>query len=57
MVTIDTLAVFLETAEHIIIDDALVIVFQTALVDGQRLVADERREDKTITQIAIDAIG
>ena len=57
MVTIDALAIFLETAEHIIVDDTLVIVFQTALVDGQRLIADERREDKTVTQIAVDAIG
>ena len=57
MVTIDALAVFLETAELIIVDNALVIVFQAALVDGQCLVADKRREDETVAQITIDAIG
>ena len=35
VVTVDALTVFLESTEHIIIDDALIIVFQTALTNGQ----------------------
>ena len=56
MVTIDALAVFLETAEDIVVDNALVIVLQAALIDGQCLVGDERRGYQTIADIRVDGV-
>ena len=57
VVAVDALAFFLEATEHVVVDDALVVVFQTALVDGQCLVADERGEDETVAEIAVDSVG
>ena len=56
VVAVDALAVALETAEHVVVDDALVIVFQTTLTDGKRLVADERGRNKTETQVGVNAV-
>ena len=57
VVTVDTLPFHLESAEDIVVDDALVIVLQTTLSDGYGLVADIRRRDDAIAQVAVDAIG
>ena len=56
MVTIDALAILLETAEDIVVDNTLVVVLQTTLIDGQRLVGDERRSNQTIADIGIDGV-
>ena len=56
VVAVDALAILLEATEHIIIDNALVIVFQASLIDGQSLITDKGREDQTVTQIAVDTI-
>jgi hypothetical protein len=40
-VTIDTLAIFFKTIENIVINNALVIILQASLIDGQSLVTDE----------------
>ena len=57
VMAIDTLGLFLETAEDIVVDDALVVGFQATLVDGERFVAYERGVDKTVTQVAVDTVG
>ena len=41
VMTVNALSSFFKTAEHIVIDDTLVIVLQTTLTDGQRLVIDK----------------
>ena len=56
VVAVDALAILLITTEYIIINDTLVIVFQTTLTDGQGLVSDERGKDETITQITVNAV-
>jgi hypothetical protein len=57
VVTVDALAVLLETAENIVVDDALIVVLQTTLINGQCLVGDERRGYQTITDIGVDGVG
>ena len=57
VVTIDALAFNLESAEDIVVDNALIVGHQTALSDGQGLVADKRRGDDAIAQVAVDAVG
>ena len=57
VVTVDTLTLLLKTTQHIVVDDALIIVFQTTLTDGERLVTDERRMNQSVTQPTVDTIG
>ena len=56
MVTINTLSVFFKATKHIVIDNALVIVFQTTLINGQGFITNERRENETVTQVTVNAI-
>ena len=56
VVAVDALAFPLETAEHVVVDDALVVVLQAALTDGKRLVADERRGNETVAKVGVDAV-
>ena len=56
VMTVDALSLDLEATEPVIVDDALVVVLETALADGEGLVADERRGDETIAQIGVDTI-
>ena len=57
VVAVDALPGLLCRAEHIVIDDALVVVLQAALADGQFLIADEGGVDEAVAQIAVDAVG
>ena len=56
VVAVDALALALEAAEHIVVDDTLVVVLQATLADGECLVADERRGNETVTQVGVDAV-
>ena len=42
VMAVDALSLFLKTAEHIVVDDAFVVVFQTALINGQFFIGDIR---------------
>ena len=56
MVAVDALAVLLETAEYVVVDDTLVVVLQAALVDGQCLVGDIRRCYQAVADIGVDGV-
>ena len=57
VVAVDALSVTLEATQHIVVDDTLVVVFQTTLVDGQRLVRHKRRSNQTIADVRVDGVG
>ena len=54
---VDALSVSRLLTEHIAVDEAFVIRFQTALVDGQVFVGDIRGCYETIADIRVDGIG
>ena len=56
MMTIDALSFHFLTAQHIVVDHALVVILQATLTDGQLLVRDERRVNTTIADIGIYGI-
>ena len=53
VVAVDALAVLLEAAKDVVVDDALIVILQATLVDGQRLIRDKRRGYQTITDIGV----
>ena len=57
VVAVDALSVAPIRAEHVVVYHALVVVFQTALVDGQVLIGDIRRRNQSITDIGVDGVG
>ena len=56
VMAVDTLSLSTFRTEQIIIDDALVIVFQTALIDGQLLIGHIRGRNESIADIGIDRV-
>src|SRR5574344_1387350 len=40
VMAVDTLSVLFRSAEHVVVDDAFIIILQAALVDGQFLISD-----------------
>ena len=57
VVAVDALAVLLRGAEHVVVDDALVVALQATLVDGQLLVCDVAGRDEAIGEPRVDAVG
>ena len=57
VVAVNTLSVASLGAEHIVVDDAFIVVFQTALINGQFFIGDIRRRNKAITDVGINGIG
>ena len=55
-VTVDALSLRGCRAEHIVVDDALVVVLETALADGQFLVRYIRRRDETVADVGINRV-
>ena len=57
VVAVDALSLGAFRAEHIVIDDGFIVVFQTALVDGQFLIGDIRGGNEAVADVGIDAVG
>ncbi len=57
VMAVDALSVDLEAAEHIVVDNTFIVVFQTTLTDGECLVADVRRRYETEAEPRVDAVG
>ena len=57
VVAVDALARRTFGAEHIVVDHALIVVFQTALADGQVLVGDVRGGNQSVADVGVDGIG
>ena len=53
MVAVDALPVFLIGVDHVAIDETLVEVLETALVDGQILVGHVGRRDEAVGDVGI----
>ena len=53
IMAVNALSTLFWTAQHIIIDNILIVVFQTALIDRQILITDIGWWDKSITQMGI----
>ena len=56
VMAVDTLAVDLGAAEHVVDHHLLVVVLQTALVQRQFFVGDVAGRDETVADIGIDAV-
>ena len=56
-VAVDTLSLGTLGAEHIVVDDAFVIVLEAALADGEILVDDVGRRYETIADVGVDGIA
>ena len=48
VVAVDALSVDLVAAEHVVVDDALIVVLEAALVDGELLVGDVGGRDESV---------
>ena len=57
VVAVDALTRRTIGAEHIVVDHALLVVFQTALADGQVLVGDVRGGNQSVADVGVDGIG
>ena len=58
VVAVDALTTLLalRATQDVVVDDALVVVLQTTLADGQFLIADVRRIDQAVAQVRVDAV-
>ena len=57
VMTVDALAIGTLRAEHIVVDNAFVVVLKTTLADGQLFISDIRGRNESIADIAVDGIG
>ena len=57
VVAVDALSVHLVATKHIVVDDALVVVLEATLVDGEFLVGDIRRRDESVADVRVDGVG
>ncbi len=57
VMAVDALAVFLSGAEGVVVDDALVVVLQATLSDGEVLVGAERGGNDAVADIGVDGVG
>ena len=57
VMTVDTLSGSSIRTKHIIINNTLIKVFQTALIDGQLLIIGIRRRYESVAEIGIDRVG
>ena len=58
VVTVDTLTArrAFRATQDIVVDDALIVILQTTLADGQFLIADVRRINQAVAQVGVDAV-
>ena len=56
VVAVDALTVVLEATKHVVVDDALVVVLQAALTNGERLIADKRGWNEAVAEVGVDAV-
>ena len=57
VVAVDALSVDLVAAEHVVVDDALVVVLEAALVDGELLVGHVGGRDESVADVGVDGVG
>jgi hypothetical protein len=57
VVAINALSVSPFRTEHVVVDDAFVVVLQTTLINGQFFVSDIRRGNEPVADIRVYGIG